>query len=1278
MKNNKFIKIISSLLILSFLMAAFSVFSFAENTAEGGTAGDVNSEYFDVIFNRTFGEGWDYGNGFSAKSKVNGNNVFIDHDEDLLGKYNYFVRYEVSNASAAETRIDFDSLAVNTSTKDDVKATILEFSIKADDLAKLGTVVWATTSFKQRVYKLLDINENNELIAFNGIEGGSKNLGALGNEWINLAYVFDWTQDNLCCTIKMGYGLGNGYSKTHELEMSYKDAGDIGILYLHFGFPAASQRSEPIIAENIGMSYCLDNLKIYQGVTDTIELDPKNYGDDVNTLADKVIEIQENAKDKTKTQRLLEVLAMKVGVENALIRNVRYSLTDNSKAEIYNGVYGAPAKQGDEVYVPLELILDYIGFPSYIHPDGMSFDITTGASTTYITVGRDTATVDGERVVLNAAPGYLENSKGEKYLVIAFDDIPVLFPGWLAIYDNMGLVIVYEDLTPENLDDNAPLVNRNDDLSTMVNIMKKFVFDTPSQAETEASYIENGNLIYNDTKNKTEFQHPYIIADANTFKKLADKYALKSGDIGYDATLSAYIKQIVDEADAYYAEYANVSGTAYVGIKDGKKPVNTYTGDGYDDLGRMAKLVDYANILPTLAFAYQMTGNLNYARLAYDWSVALGEWSHWGPGYFTHCAEVTSAYAIAYDWLYNAYKALALDTNVLARAIYNLGVHDGYVASSGKVCEHPRTLGDNYSVYNTKGDSSNAVGTAGMIIGSLAILDYVSGENVPADALYETKYLIGNNIQSLITYGLDIYAPDGSYVESALHWETATSSFFRMVMALNSATGTDYGLMDTWGIEKTCYYAIHIESSDGFIWNYHDGGSDGLGTGQSLASLNTDMFNFVGSYLGDANLIAVRQQQIAEGKSVSIYDLLFYPFDGVTKPELALDYHMEAAEGFVARSDWNDGALYTGLMGGMNNVAHGHIDSGNFIYHNKGIAWIIDLGEDNPALENYDKSPERYKYYRVTGEGQNVIIMTDTSLTTYGQYSAGGGVITQTYTNEHGSYAILDNMDAYDTYTSYASRGVLVTHDRSTVVLQDELTFVKVQAAAWILHTAATVSLSEDARTAYLTELDKNGNVITLRASIVSPRTDFVFLEQDEALANLSANTITGNSLEYTRTGISRLVIKCDATLSLDVAVVFEIIDDSQEEPPVSYKWTFMNEWEPSELKLENNTATDVKRGEANKFDIITETFTAEEILKRDTAFTEKLADLYKALTNVEYTLETYPADSLDSSLKESYEDYLDCLEEYELLIDYINGSVNAVTNLGFSLNGIEVAEDAE
>jgi hypothetical protein len=1277
MKNRKFIKLISSLLILSFLMTAFSVFSFAENAEEGGAQEEINTENLAILYNRTFDEGWDYKNGFTTA--VNSNNVFIDHEEDILGNYNYFVRYEVANEKKAETRINFDTIAVNTSTKNEVKATIIEFSIKADDVAKLGNIAWFYTSVIQKPYNLLNIDKNGELVAFSGVKGGDLNLGLLENEWINLAYVFDWTQDDLTCTVKWGYGLGNGYSDKKTLNMTYGDAGDIGLWRVYFGFQKSTERAVKSQEETHGMSYCIDNLRAYQGVTDNIELPADDYGLRVNTLEDKVIEIQKNAQDKTKTQRLLEVLAMKVGVEQALIRNEKVSLVDNSGAEYYNGTYGAPVKNGEDIYVPLALILDYIGFPSYVHPDGMSFDITTGTSTTYFTVGRDSATVDGERVMLKSAPGYLENSKGEKYLVISLEDISVLLPGWLALYDDMGLLIVYEDLTPENLDDNEPLVNRKDDLLTMVNIMKKFIFDASVQSENEASYIENGNLIYNDTKNNTnQFKHPYIIADAATFKNLADKYAIEEGNAGYDATLSSYIKSIIDEADKLYASYASVSGTAYKGIKSGKNPQINRTEDGYDAHGRMTKLVEYAEMLPTLAFAYQMTGNLNYARLAYDWSVALGEWNHWGPGYFMNCAQVTSAYAIAYDWLYNAYKNLGFDTDVLAAAIYNLGVHDGYIASSGRVCEHPRKLGETYSVYNTKGDSSNAVGTAGMVIGSLAILDYASGENAPVDALYEIKYLIGNNIQSLIKYGLDVYAPDGSYVESPLHWEAATSGFFRMVMALNSAAGTDYGFMNTWGLEKTCYYAIQIESSDGFIWNYHDGGLDGVGEGESLPSLNTDMFNFVGLYLGDANLISVRQQQIQNGKAVTVYDLLFYPFGAVLEePELSLDYYMEAAEGYVSRSDWSNGALYTGIMGGMNNVPHGQIDSGNFIYHNKGIAWIIDLGEDNPAMSNYEKTPAKYKYYRVTGEGNNVIIMSDSEIMSYGQYSDGGGVITKTFVNEHGSYALLNNMAAYASYTSYATRGVLVTHDRSTVVLQDELTFVKIQAAAWVLHTAANVELSADGRTAYLTQENAAGELLTLRASIVSPRSDFVFLEQNLASTKISENTVTGDPLEYDRTGISRLVIKSDATLSLDIAVVFEIIDPTKEEPPVPYEWTLMNDWEPSELKIDSEGAdANTKRGTPVKTDIRNQTVNAETILKRNTAFTERLSELYRAITNVEYTLKKFTPDSLDINLSESYEDYLDCLDEYEAFIEYVNGSVDAVSSLGFALNGIEIAED--
>ncbi len=1281
--KNKLTKILSSLLIFSFLMTAFSVFSFAENTEDGEQ--EENTDNLSVLYNREYEEGWDYNNGLYVN--LYENKASIDRDEDTLGRYNYFVRYEAASSSRLLTRINFGTEAVTHANKSTVPGTVIQLSLKADDVAKLGTIAYLTTSVGRDTVKLIDLNAKGEMVLFNQVDGGTLNLGVLGNEWVNLAFIFDWQQTNFVCKVLVGQGLENGYQKTYDLNMEYADATDVGIYYLYLGFPASTSRADTDANSSYGMSWCLDNLRVYQGVRSIVTLDETQYGSEVNTMAEKVIDIQEAAGIKSKAQLLEESLAMKVGVDYALAQNARYSLVNNAEQELYDAAYGAPVKQGDNVLVPLQLLIDYIGFPSYIHPDNLSFDITTGISTTYLAIGRDTATVDGERVKLSVAPGYLKNSAGDDYLVIALDDIPALFPGWLAIYDDMGLVIIYEDSTPENLNDNAPIVNRNEDLSTMVDIMKKFVFDTVTDADKEAGYVANGTLVYEDTKANTEnFTHPYIIADADKFATLKNKYALNEGAVGYDASLKAYIKAIVDQADAFYNANAKLSGTTYDGIKDGKAPVSTYSGDGYNSKGEMTELVEYASILPTLAFAYQVTGDTKYAKLAYDWSKTIAAWSHWGPGYFTHCAEITSSFAISYDWLYNAYKSLGYDTDALALAIYKNGVHDGYVSSVGKISEHPRSLGDK-SAYSTNTDSSNAVGTSGMIIGSLAILGFIDSENAPAEAKDETLFLIGNNIQNLIQYGLDIYAPDGSYIESATYWEYATSNLFRMIMAIDSAAGTDYGFMDTWGLDKTCYYAVHIESSDGFIWNYHDGGVDGIagsnGLPEVLYSLNTDMFNFVGSYLGDANLLAIRKLQLSKTKDATVYDILFYPFDGIkAEPELELSYHMEAIDGFVTRSDWNDGAIYTGIMGGMNNVTHGQIDSGNFIYHNKGIAWIIDLGTENPYISNYDTAGSRYKYYRVSGEGQNVVIMTDNPDTAYGQYSAAGGYITKTYENEHGSYAILDNSPVYLSTVSYAKRGVMLTNDRSTVILQDEISFVKVESLAWIIHTGANIDLDKDGRTAYLTQRDANNNNVTLRVSIVSQRPDFVFTEQsvNEPILGdtLTANKITGGEVEYSRGGISRLVIE-STTISFDLAVVFEIVDDANNPPAVGYQWTSLVNWEPSENSGGGVIETVVsKRAPANSEDIKTESADAKSILKRDTAFTERLGMLYESLANVEYILKTYPPERLDASLAAAYADYLDSLDEYEEFYDYITSSTDIVKSLSESLAGLSLEEEVE
>ena len=100
--KNKFKKIISALLIFSFLVAAFSVFSFAETTE--GEGSEDNTDNLSIIYNRDYEEGWKWDNGFAYQS-ISTNTVSIDHEEDSLGKYNYFVRYEATSNNAANTRI---------------------------------------------------------------------------------------------------------------------------------------------------------------------------------------------------------------------------------------------------------------------------------------------------------------------------------------------------------------------------------------------------------------------------------------------------------------------------------------------------------------------------------------------------------------------------------------------------------------------------------------------------------------------------------------------------------------------------------------------------------------------------------------------------------------------------------------------------------------------------------------------------------------------------------------------------------------------------------------------------------------------------------------------------------------------------------------------------------------------------------------------------------------------------------------------------------------------
>ena len=1214
--KNRFNRILALIIAIASLLSVFSVFSFAETATPEPekTEEEKNLEAFnadtDLVYNRTFDDGWEAYNGLADSKPVN-HNVTIDYEVASDGNYNYFMRLQYGNTTGSKLELKTRPLEVSNVRQG---VAVISLSVMSDDLCDLGTILKIKPRNGEEM-KFLSI-KGYDLYALEGTYLGSLRDG----DWYDLDFVIKWTD------VDGSYPV-YAYLNDELVATTTIPLGNDGLDTVTIGWEVTD------VNKYQGMGYCVDNLQIYHSVemTDKIELPADaGYGVKVQQEMPKTVPIYKNADEWTPEKVVEDALYLKRGVNAVLARGVRQEI---SCAPDFYG-------EGDGIMIPLDTVLEYLGYDYYVHPDKDSYVVTADAGTTYITYGRDTAEVNGELVALSEKPGRIGNDT-----VIAAADVAVLFPGMNSMYDDMGLVVVYKEISEE-----APL-NREEDLDTMLSIMKRFVFDV-SEGNKEANYLATGEKVVEMVKDSI---HPYIITNQERFNELNKVY--EEG-----GALKDYLDVVLTTAKSIYKDMA-IEGEKYTGIKDGKKPVNVYgdgifptednpdivkdSDDGYSSItGRLDEVENEAAKLVELAFAYQVTGDANYAELAYDIMLALGEWTHWGPGYMVNCANAASSYAIAFDWLYNYVKENKGESAIeaLAYILYDKAIKHGVASSMGSFCQFPRTSGFG-DKYVDRTDSFNAICSSGMIIASLALANEniaFEGEadeqaNQLAAAKTDIKYLIGNNLRNLADYGLDQYAPDGSYIESVTYWALGTNALMKTIMALESAAGTDFGFKDTWALEKTFYFACYIANGNDEAWNYHE---DGFGTivTADVLTVDTQMFNYAGKLFGDDKLIAIRKNQLDGGKTVSMFDILFYPESDVTADTtLELDYYMEGIDAFVSRSGWEADDMFVGMMGGANQYysygdaatgdKFGQIDSGNFIYENLGIKWIVDTGSDNIYGNGYFGSA-RYNYYRNSGEGHNTLLIKDV-LT--GQTESGNGRMYETYIdpNGKGSYAIIDNGNAYGDYSNAARRGMLIANNKETVVIQDEVSFGKTTGnAIWVANTYEQIIVdSHTQQTAYLIHTNEDGSQVILRASIVTPSTEAKFEVKESWYPQnskekvnylLTATKSEYQSEDFSLEGLRRLCIRT-TTLKFEVAIVFEIVESTQSELEVGYEWTNLDDWDAY--------FTDEDEGDAvEKNDSSTALFKdtilyAEVIYDKYTHLTHDIDLFYKKLAAAFYIL---------------------------------------------------------
>ncbi len=1330
--KNRFIRFVSSVLIIAFLISCFAVLSYADTSdvGESSAESDASLGGITLLINRTFGEGWGCDNGFNLSD--GGHKFSVEYEQTEDYDYNYYTRVEGTSQDEGYMELSYGANGAN------YGYTIMEFDVKTDDSTNIGDIVYThrkeSGSINYR-YPLASIKNNNLYLVGAGtvsVSGVTNNknmngtasspsylVGGTDDEWIHVAFVTTVNQrvcptcgtvstvaagtlDSavICCADEEGKGISVsgmgkcmtmtvyfGYSDTFNIEGA-KKANSLGgkekdlnatyyytvtfeeistFDYYRMGMPLSGKN-------NFGASVCFDNVSLYNGASVPTDISSLGYGVNVNELAAKTIEIVGGSK--TATQYINEGLAMKVGVDSCLDAGEKRSILTSKEGKSY----GAPVKIDGKVYVPLQAVLDWVGYPLYQHEDGVSFDISTASGSTFIGIGRTLATSNGELIQLTAAPGLATDAEtGLQYIVVALDDIEILFEGYHVTYDDMGLVIVAE----------APdLLNRETDLNLMLNIMKRFIYDD----------VE-GNNVYNQVKaNTNNFEHPYLIATQADFDSISSSE---------DANVKAYTAAVKAEADAIYAEYT-APKTDEAGNPIAKKypylaaeiiNPNTlleedYLNNGYDyAVGRLNESGEYNDKILTLAFAYQATRNKDYALLAYDMAVSMGKWEHWGPAYFLSLADAVTPYALAYDWLYNVWSENGRDLAPIETALYQHGILQGYYSSTGAACAFLSTQGD-FSAYTTATDSWNVIGTSAMVIGSLALLGV--GYNIEAEgrsgehytALYETysKWLIENNLKNLTEIGLDMYAPDGSFLHSPSYWSYATNSLCLMSWALNTSAGDDFGLMGTWGMDKTFYYAYQTEYSmstlivpEGYqYWAYHDA---------PIGYQSTEMSFYAASALGDTDLAALRLGQLGK-KPATMWDALAYDASYAALSSAAvnmpLDYVLESCEGIVSRSSWEDGALFVGIMGNRNDAVGGQVDSGNFVYVNEGFNWICDLGAESYGVKDYSDDTKRYEYYRMNGDGANVVIITSNNSMSAGQVLQSGGTLTDYAYNEHGMYAVIDNTDVYSGAVNVATRGLLFTNDRTTVVVQDYLSFSKVTSCAWVVHTAASnIMLSTDEKTAFI-EQEIDGVKYYLRASLVTESTTLKFSVSDAYKTLLSSTrTSTSNEDSYrdelSRDGYKKLYINCKDAISFECAVVFEMISSVASVMPVQYNYTSFDSWNEN-LLTDTYVAPEVneyQRTTPFPDDIITYTAKAAQIYGNGYAFSTKVVDFYRNMVYSAACVKDYLPTGHFSEKEErenSYKEYLVYRSLFDLFRNELNSYVSANEVISINLSGYTVS----
>jgi len=517
--------------------------------------------------------------------------------------------------------------------------------------------------------------------------------------------------------------------------------------------------------------------------------------------------------------------------------------------------------------------------------------------------------------------------------------------------------------------------------------------------------------------------HPRVMARAADFERIGKRVAAGGPSAKWFDAVKREADKLFDAAPSKYE------------IPDGKRLLAT-----------SRRVLDRVT---TLALVYRLTGERRYADRAWAELAAAAAFKNWNPPHFLDTAEMTQAFALGYDWLYDVWSAE--QRKVLREAIVRLGLEPGLACHEGRgksnwwpKCSH----------------NWNQVCNGGLVTGALAIAD-------------EEPELAGKIIElglRSVQLPMAEFAPDGAWAEGPGYWHYAVRYNVYLLAALETALGTDFGLAGAAeGFDETGLFPIHMTSPLGITFNFADVGAN--------HRIRAPQMFWLARRFGRPHY-ALYQYEHARPEAL---DLLWDPLlRGKEVAALPTAKWFRGCDVVTMRSGWGPDAAFVGFKAGANAVNHSHLDLGSFVLDWRGKRWAVDLGSDNYNMPGYFATgDQRWAYYRLRAEGHNTLVINPGEGPD--QPPKARAAIARFEHTPGRTTAAADLTAAYALHAAKIERTVELVGDERVTVTDA----VKLKAPGdvwWFWHTEAQVALGDDGRSAVLTQDGKS-----VRVEIVSP-----------------------------------------------------------------------------------------------------------------------------------------------------------------------------------------------